>query len=81
MAWQLTEDLETFLAAAGGFLRARPAANTIILTAMELLRAKGANAYGDATPLFGWQAGADGAVTAAFMHTPPYPVVLTDMPG
>ena len=81
MAWQLTEDLETFLTAAGGFLRSRPAANTIILTAAELLRAKGAAAYGDATPLFGWQAEPGGTVAAAFLHTPPYPVVLTDMTG
>ena len=80
MAWQLTEDLGTFLAAAGGFLRDRPAANTIMLTATELLRAKGAAAYGDVTPLFGWRAAPGGAVTAAFLHTPPYPVVLTDMP-
>ena len=79
MAWQLTEDLETFLTTAGGFLRARSAANTIMLTATEYLRAKGTGAYGDAAPLFGWRAGS-GAVTAAFMHTPPYPVVLTDMP-
>jgi len=79
MAWQLTEDLETFLTAADGFLRARPAANTIMLTAAELLRAKGAAAYGDVTPLFGWRADPRGAVTAAFLHTPPYPVVLTDM--
>jgi RimJ/RimL family protein N-acetyltransferase len=81
MAWQLTEDLETFLSTAGGFLRARPAANTIMLTATERLSAKGAGAYGDVIPLFGWRAGPGGAVAAAFMHTPPYPVVLTDMPG
>jgi GNAT superfamily N-acetyltransferase len=80
MAWQLTEDLDTLLANAGGFLRARPAANTIMLTAMELLRAEGAGAYGDVTPLFGWLAGPGGAVAAAFMHTPPFPMVLTDMP-
>src|SRR2546430_13677993 len=79
MAWQLTEDLETFLTTAGSFLRARAAANTIMLTATELLRAKGAEAYGDATPLFGWLAGPGGAVAAAFMHTPPFPGVLTDM--
>jgi GNAT superfamily N-acetyltransferase len=79
MTWRLTEDLETFLTSAGGFLRARPAANTIMLTAAELLRAKGAGAYGDVTPLFGWRAGAEGTVAAAFLHTPPYPVVLTDM--
>jgi len=79
MAWQLTEDLDTFLTTAGGFLRARPAANTIMLTAMESLRAKGAAAFGDVTPVFGWLASSDGSVAAAFMHTPPYPAVLTDM--
>ena len=79
MAWQLTEDLDTFLTTAGGFLRARPAANTIMLTAMDLLRAKGAAAYGDLTPVFGWLASSDGSVAGACMHTPPYPVVLTDM--
>src|SRR5215472_5771524 len=80
MAWQLTEDLGTFLTTAGGFLRARPAANTIMLTATELLRAKGMAAIGDVTPVFGWLASSDGGVTAAFMHTPPYPVLLTEMP-
>ena len=80
MAWQLTEDLDTFLTTAGDFLRARPAANTIMLTAMELLRAEGTGAYGGATPLFGWLASSDGSVGGAFMHTPPFPIVLTDMP-
>jgi GNAT superfamily N-acetyltransferase len=80
MAWQLTEDLDTFLTTAGGFLRARPAANTIMLTATELLRAKGMAAIGDVSPVFGWLASSDGSVGAAFMHTPPYPVLLTDMP-
>jgi GNAT superfamily N-acetyltransferase len=79
MAWQLTEDLETFLTAAGSFLRARAAPNTIMLTAAELMRAKGVAAYGDASPLFGWRAGPGGTVAAAFLHTPPFPVVLTDM--
>jgi RimJ/RimL family protein N-acetyltransferase len=80
MAWQLTEDLDTFLTTAGGFLRARPAANTIMLTATELLRAKGAGAYGDVIPVFGWLASSDGSVAGAFMHTPPFPMVLTEMP-
>jgi len=79
MAWQLTEDLETYLAAAGGFLRARPAENTIVLTATEAVRSKGPGAFGGSAPLFGWQAEPDGTVSAAFMHTPPYPVVLTMM--
>jgi len=79
MAWQLTEDLETYLAAAGGFLRAHPAQNTIMLTAAEAIRALGPGAFGGTAPLFGWQAEPDGAVAAAFLHTPPYPVVLTAM--
>jgi predicted GNAT family acetyltransferase len=79
MAWQLTEDVETYLAAAGGFLRARPAENTVILTATAAVRARGPGAFGGSAPLFGWAAEPDGAVTAAFLHTPPFPVVLTAM--
>jgi predicted GNAT family acetyltransferase len=79
MAWQLTEDVETYLAAAGGFLRARPAENTVILTATAAVRARGPGAFGGSPPLFGWQTEPDGTVTAAFLHTPPFPVVLTAM--
>ena len=79
MAWQLTDDLETYLAAAGGFLRARPAEHTIMLTAAEAIRARGPGAFGGSAPLFGWHAAPDGTVRAAFLHTPPYPVVLTVM--
>src|SRR5215831_3594521 len=81
MAWQLTEDVESYLAAAGGFLRARPAENTVILTATVAVRSQGPGAFGGSAPLFGWQAEPGGAVTAAFMHTPPFPVVLTAMTG
>src|SRR5215813_6733146 len=79
MAWQVTDDLETYLAAAGGFLRARPAEHTIMLTAAEAIRARGPGAFGGSAPLFGWHAAPDGTVRAAFLHTPPYPVVLTVM--
>src|SRR5215831_14722134 len=79
MAWQLTEDVESYLAAAGGFLRARPAENTVILTAAAAVRSQGPGAFGGSAPLFGWQAEPGGAVTAAFLHTPPFPVVLTAM--
>jgi RimJ/RimL family protein N-acetyltransferase len=79
MAWQFTEDLDAYLAAAGSFLRAHAAENTILLTAAESLRARGPAAFGAAPPLFGWWAGPDGAAGAAFLHTPPYPVVLTAM--
>ena len=46
MAWQLTEDVETYLSAAGGFLRACPAENTVILTATAAVRAQGPGAFG-----------------------------------
>jgi hypothetical protein len=79
MAWQLTEDVEAYLAAAGDFLRACPAENTVILTAAAAVRSQGPAAFGGSAPLFGWQAEPDGAVTAAFLHTPPFPVVLPAM--
>ena len=79
MAWQLTEDVETYLTTAGSFLRARPAEHTVILTAVAAVRSQGPGAFGGPAPLFGWQAEPDGTVSAAFMHTPPYPVVLTMM--
>jgi predicted GNAT family acetyltransferase len=81
MAWQLTEDVETYVAAAGGFLRARPAENTVILTAAAAVRIRGAGAFGGSDPLFGWHAEPDGTVAAAFLHTPPFPVVLSAMSG
>jgi predicted GNAT family acetyltransferase len=80
MAWQITGDLDIFLAAAGGFLRAHAAQHTIMLGAAEALRARGLAAFGAEAPLFGWLAGPDGTTGAAFLHTPPYPVVLTEMP-
>jgi hypothetical protein len=79
MAWQFTGDVRTYLGAAGGFLRARPAENTILLTATEAVRSKGPGAFGGSAPLFGWHAEPDGTVTAAFLHTPPFLVVLTRM--
>jgi len=80
MAWALTEDLREYVAAAGGFLRSRPVQNTIQLTVVETLRARGGSAFGEAAPLFGWWRAADGEITAALLHTPPYPVLLTRLP-
>jgi RimJ/RimL family protein N-acetyltransferase len=81
MAWQLSEDLAAFLTTAGGFLRSRAAENTIPLCAAETLRARGATAFGPASPLFGWWPEPDGRVTGAFLHTPPYAVALTSVPA
>jgi GNAT superfamily N-acetyltransferase len=81
MAWTLTGNLDDYLAIAGGFLRSRPVQNTIQLVALELLRVRGPSAFGDVAPLFGWWRPAAGPVTAALMHTPPYPVLLTRLPA
>jgi ribosomal protein S18 acetylase RimI-like enzyme len=80
MAWTLSGDLDEYVAAAGGFLWSRPMHHTIQLNAIETLRARGSLAYGQDAPLFGWWRPADGAVTAAIMHTPPYGMLLTQLP-
>jgi GNAT superfamily N-acetyltransferase len=77
MAWTVTGDVEEHVAHAGRFLHERAVENTVILTAIETLRARGTGAFGDTSPLFGWWRGPGGGVTAAFMHTPPYGAALT----
>ena len=42
MTWTTTGDPDAFLDAAGAFLRAAPAANSVTLTTVEALRARGA---------------------------------------
>jgi predicted GNAT family acetyltransferase len=79
MAWTLTEDVDEYLAAAGGMLRSQPAENTILLGVTETLRARGGHAFGHASPLFGWWDEAGDGVTAALLQTPPFPAVITAM--
>lgn len=80
MAWTLTEDLGEYVAAADGLLRSRPVRHTIQLTAVETLRARGNRAFGQNAPLFGWWRLAGGEVTAAMLHTPPFGILLTQLP-
>jgi predicted GNAT family acetyltransferase len=80
MAWRLTEDVDTYVATVGDFLRAHAAQNTIMLGVAETLQTRGRAAFGDATPLCGWWTGPDGAVAAALLQTPPYPILLTVLP-
>jgi predicted GNAT family acetyltransferase len=79
MGWETTSDPDAFLAAAGDWLRTRPAEHTLLLTVAESLRVRGSQAYGPAPPRFGWWRDGD-AVTAAFLQTPPHPLLLTGMP-
>src|ERR1700733_3988957 len=81
MPWFLSDSLPEYAATAGGLLSGRPAEHTILLGAMETLRAAGAAAYGPHAPLFGWWQGPGGEVSAAFVHTPPFPLALTSVPG
>jgi predicted GNAT family acetyltransferase len=86
MGWQTTGDVTEFLAAAGAFLRAERARNTVFLTVTETMRMNPAQYHGgdDADParlpLFGWWTVA-GGVRGAFMHTPDFPVLLTALPA
>jgi GNAT superfamily N-acetyltransferase len=80
MAWALSPDVASYLASAGEFLRSRPAEHSVLLTVSEAVRIGGPGTFGDDLPLFGWYAEDGGPVTAACLHTPPYPVALTAMP-
>jgi predicted GNAT family acetyltransferase len=79
MPWFLSDSLAEYAAAAGGMLRTHPGQNTILLAAAETLRARGTAAFGATAPLFGWWQRPDGQVSAAFLHTPPFPAALTSM--
>jgi len=80
MPWFLSDSLPEYSATVGGLLSRRPAQHTILLGAIETLRAAGTQAFGAIAPLFGWWQEADGEVSAAFLHTPPFPVALTSVP-
>jgi predicted GNAT family acetyltransferase len=80
MSWSISDDIHEFLAVAGPWLQAKPAENTILLSVAESLRA-GASRAPDAPPIaLGWWTDAAGTVSAAFLHTPPFPLVLTGTP-
>jgi GNAT superfamily N-acetyltransferase len=81
MPWFLSDSLPEYAATVGGLLSERPAEHTILLGVMETLLAAGPAAYGARAPLFGWWQEPDGEVSAAFLHTPPFPAVLTSVPG
>jgi predicted GNAT family acetyltransferase len=74
MPWEITDNVDEFLAGAGDFLRARPVEHTVLLTITETLQRHGSRTYGDGTPVFGW---CDGG---AFLRTPPRGALVTDMP-
>jgi GNAT superfamily N-acetyltransferase len=80
MTWQLTGDVDAYLTAVNGFLRADAVRNSIMLSVAASLQASGPATFGDGTPLCGWWTGPDGAVSAACLHTPPFPILVTTLP-
>ncbi|MET7616930.1 GNAT family N-acetyltransferase [Streptomyces sp. NPDC005408] len=76
--WQLTEDVDDFLARAGEFLRSRPVPHIMQLTWAERLRTRGAAAYGLQAPVFGRLERA-GEVLATFQRLPPRGLGLTPL--
>jgi predicted GNAT family acetyltransferase len=89
MPWRITDSLDEFEDAAGRFLAADPVRNTQLLTIPATLRRRGMNAFGDGRPRFGWfaRSGAGLAardvaagVQAAFVQTPPHPVLISTAP-
>ena len=67
--WQLTEDVDDFLAQAGDFLCSRPALHNMALTDIEKLRTRGADAHGAEAAVFG-RLESGGEVRAIFYRTP-----------
>ena len=80
MTWFMTTDPGQFLAAAGEFLRADPAGNSVMLTVTENLRVSPA-APAAGQPLYGWLRSAGDPVGAAFMLTPDFPLMLSRVSG
>jgi ribosomal protein S18 acetylase RimI-like enzyme len=78
MGWTVTNDVERYLAAAGGFLRADPVENTVPLGVVEALRIRGVTTAGPGE-LFGWWE-TDGDVRGALLLSAGFPLLLSAMP-
>ena len=64
MTWKFTGDIEEYAAHVWPLLAQEPATHTIALTTIDSARTGRFRPADDS--LFGWYAGADGAVTGAF---------------
>jgi GNAT superfamily N-acetyltransferase len=81
MGWTLDDDPGRFAATAGDFLRSRAVENSVLLTVLDTLLRRGADAYGAEQPLFGyWRSGSGGEVAAAVLQTPPHPPLVSAAP-
>ncbi|MFI6076037.1 GNAT family N-acetyltransferase [Actinoplanes sp. NPDC051343] len=80
MAWELTDDIESFVTAAEAHLHSRPVEHTTLLTLIGTLRRRGLSAYGKEAPVFGTWRNPDGVVAGALLQTPPHPVLFGEVP-
>ncbi|MFI6874458.1 GNAT family N-acetyltransferase [Streptomyces sp. NPDC050400] len=78
--WQLTDDVDDFLARAGDFLRSRPALHNTPLTDIEKLRLRGTDAHGAEAVAFG-RLESGGEVRAVFYLTTSGRLGLTSLPA
>ncbi len=77
MPWSFTADPECYAEQVLDLLSAHPDANTVALTVLETLRA--GQQFSEADPLLAWFTD-DGAVTGAVSMTPPYGVLVGELP-
>jgi predicted GNAT family acetyltransferase len=78
MNWYTTDDPEHYAEQVLPLLTRRPVQNTIALTALDALRA--GSHFGPDKPLLAWYDDA-GTVTGAVSMTPPYGVLLSELPS
>lgn len=80
MAWNMTDDLVAYRAAAWPFLAAEPERYSVLLTVLSTLATMGDRAFGAQPPVLGWWPAA-GQVRAVALQTPPWPMLVTELPG
>lgn len=77
MPWSFSDDPHRYAEHVLDLLSARPDVNTVPLTVLETLRA--GQRFSEVEPLFGWYDDG-GMVTGAISMTPPYGVLLAELP-
>src|SRR5690348_8074335 len=80
MAWTFTDDVGAYRAAVGELLSSEPERHTVLLSVLARLTRRGPHAFADEPPALGWWP-SDGAPQAAVLQTPPWPMLLTALPG
>lgn len=75
MSWTFTDDVDEFPASADAWLRRDPVRNTVPLTVLARVR----SGLWQDDLLFGWYT-SGGEVTGAVLRTPPYALLLGDIP-